>query len=257
MRLLNCLICNKPTDFFSKGKILNKYEISYYKCSNCGFVQTESPYWLNEAYNSAITDSDIGLVSRNLELLKIVTAILKIYFPRLKKGIDFGGGYGIFTRLMRDSGYDFEWYDLYCENLFAKGFEKKLDHYDVLTAFELFEHFDNPMEQIKTLMDLGDNIICSTELLPTTTPAISEWWYYSEETGQHISFYSKETMYYIAHHFNRYYLNYKNIHVFSKKQLFPKNIKMICRSHALINYILKRESLLLKDYKYITGKTLK
>ncbi len=256
VNILNCLICSNKTYLFTNGKILSKYNISYFKCPNCGFVQTEFPYWLDEAYNSAITNSDIGLISRNIELWKNVTAILKIYFPKMKKGLDYGGGYGIFTRLMRDSGFEFEWYDRYCENIFANGFEKTQDHYDVLTAFELFEHFDNPMEQIKTLMELSDNVICSTELIPKETPAISEWWYYSEETGQHISFYSNEAMKFIASFYNRYYLSYKNIHIFSKKTLSPKNLKLICKNNALINGLIKRESLLKVDYNNITGKNL-
>ena len=41
--------------------------------------------------------------------------------------IDFGGGYGVFTRVMGNIGYDFYWRDAHRENLFAKRFAADAD----------------------------------------------------------------------------------------------------------------------------------
>lgn len=47
-------------------KILGKYRASYLQCRQCGFVSaTPSEQWLEEAYSSAITSSDLGLLARN------------------------------------------------------------------------------------------------------------------------------------------------------------------------------------------------
>ena len=35
------------------------------KCPKCGYVQTETPYWLEQAYVHAINRSDTGLLRRN------------------------------------------------------------------------------------------------------------------------------------------------------------------------------------------------
>jgi hypothetical protein len=91
--------------------ILNKYDIKYYHCVNCGFLQTEESYWLNEAYDESINISDTGIMSRNIHLSKITTLILYFFFDKNNKFLDFAGGYGIFTRLMRDIGFDFYWSD--------------------------------------------------------------------------------------------------------------------------------------------------
>ena len=59
---MNCKICNTPSVEFVTKQVLTKYNVKYYRCSSCQFIQTEEPYWLDEAYNKAITKLDIGLV---------------------------------------------------------------------------------------------------------------------------------------------------------------------------------------------------
>ena len=122
---MNCKICNKKSNYIFNAKILNKYNIEYYHCPNCGFLQTEEPFWLEEAYKESINISDTGIMVRNLYLSKITTLIIYFLFDKNKKFLDYAGGYGIFVRLMRDIGFDFYWYDKYSENLLARGFEYK------------------------------------------------------------------------------------------------------------------------------------
>jgi len=115
-----CKICSSKTEAFSRAEILNKYDIQYFKCPECGFIQTEDPFWLEEAYSEVINRSDIGLLARNLDLSNATRAILKFVFRQGGKYIDYGAGYGVFVRLMRDYGFDFYWTDKYSDNLFAK-----------------------------------------------------------------------------------------------------------------------------------------
>lgn len=67
---MTCKICNHQTKQIFQAKILNKYEIDYFYCEHCGFLQTEDPYWLDEAYNESINISDTGYMQRNLMLSK-------------------------------------------------------------------------------------------------------------------------------------------------------------------------------------------
>jgi len=104
---MHCIICRKESQQFFKAKILDKYEIKYYYCLECGFINTEKPYWLDEAYKNPINKTDTGILSRNINLSRITSLI--IYFNYDKKGVflDYAGGHGTFTRLMRDIGFDF------------------------------------------------------------------------------------------------------------------------------------------------------
>ena len=102
-----CKICAKSTIKTFEAKILSKYDISYFQCTECGFLQTEEPYWLVEAYDSSISLSDTGIMSRNFFLAKVASTLIYYLFDKKSKFVDYAGGYGIFTRLMRDIGFDF------------------------------------------------------------------------------------------------------------------------------------------------------
>lgn len=254
---MNCKICGSCVSNYGEAEILNKYKITYYKCDECGFIQTEEPYWLDEAYSDAIANSDIGILSRNIGLNKIVTSIIHILFRDKVSFLDYGGGYGIFTRMMRDNGFDFEWYDKYCKNLFAIGHERTKAHYDVVTAFELMEHLQNPREEFARLCSLADNIICTTALQPKDCPKLDGWWYFCLDHGQHVSIFTERAMEYLARINGKYYMHYGDVHIFSSDSINKAKFFLCCRFPTLVNKLFKRRSLLPKDYEKITGKTIK
>ncbi len=158
--------------------------------------------------------------------------------------------------MMRDRGFAFQWYDKYCQNLFAKHFERKEDYYDIVTAFELFEHFAEPMEEIERLLHTGKTLIFSTELVPKTSPKVRDWWYYAPETGQHISFYTEKSLRYIAETFHKCYTGYRSIHILSDISINGWNLKLCCRCAPLIHMFLRRRSLVAEDFQRISGRRL-
>ncbi len=259
---MKCKICNCKAELYDHAQILRKYDVSYYRCESCGCIFTENPYWLDEAYSDAITSSDIGLVSRNINFTNKLSQILPVIFPEAESYLDFGGGYGIFVRRMRDLGFDFEWYDEYCENIFACGHEKSKSHYDIVTAFELFEHLTDPVEMCKKLFDMADNIVFSTELLPKPNPLIKDWWYYSSEHGQHIFFYSAEALKKLSSYFECNYYYFEGFHIFTKKNINIKKVRMITgtsihsKVYRFFNPVKSRVSLLSSDFEKITGRSL-
>lgn len=188
-------------------------------------MQTEDPYWLDEAYSEAISISDTGVMLRNNTFAATASIILSLLCDRNQKFLDYGGGYGIFTRLMRDKGFDFYWYDKYANNLVARGFEGSIcdTKYAAVTSFENFEHFANPLDEIEKIFSLTDFVLFSTELVPEPAPATDGWWYYCLEHGQHISLFSRRSLELIGKKYS-YQLstNGVNLHIFSKKAVFPK-----------------------------------
>jgi hypothetical protein len=249
-----CNICNNEVYRVFSRNVLKKYHVDYYKCKKCDFIQTEVPYWLGEAYSDAITNQDIGLVSRNINYSKITKVLLKaLSFDDKSNFLDYGGGYGMFVRQMRDLGYNFLRYDLYCENIFAKNFDGNLNmKYKLITAFEVFEHLENPFETIQQIMNITDILFFSTEVQPENSKEIENWWYIMEETGQHISLYSKQSLKQLAE-INQcyYYTNKKDLHLFSKNKINSLLIFIIMNKYfrKIADIILKNKpSLLMSDY---------
>lgn len=255
--MTRCKICDNICSKIFEAKILKRYPTLYYKCDNCDFVQTDEPFWLNEAYSSVITDQDIGLLARNVTLAPLVAKLISVFLNPTEKFLDFGGGYGVFVRLMRDKGYNFKRFDLYCENIFAKGFDSNEDDkFELLTAIEVFEHLVNPIQEIENMLRMSKNIFFTTELQPKNFKNENDWWYVMPETGQHISLYSLNTLNYIADKFNlNLYSDGFSFHLLTNKVINPFLFKMVVNrySRIIINLIYRgRKSLLWSDYLKIT-----
>ena len=60
-----CRLCEGQVTPSFKHKILGKYDVQYYSCKECGYFQTEAPYWLEEAYTQVINSEDNGIFRRN------------------------------------------------------------------------------------------------------------------------------------------------------------------------------------------------
>jgi len=238
---MECKICSKKSKYIFNAILLNKYDVKYYHCEVCGFLQTEEQYWVEEAYAESINISDTGYMQRNQHFSDKVSLLLVLLFNKNKKFLDYAAGYGVFVRMMRDIGFDFYWDDKYTENIFAKGFNNsKNNKIEAITTFESFEHFINPMEEINNLLKISKNIIFSTELLPNIIPKPKDWWYYGLEHGQHVSFYSSITLNYIANKYGLFYYNMKDLHIFSENKISFLKL-LILRLHKYgISKILKK-----------------
>jgi hypothetical protein len=258
-RMNNCKICGEDVKPCFNASILNKYNVQYYKCVNCGFIQTDPPFWLNEAYANAITNQDIGLLNRNLAIAPILASLITNYFDKKAKFIDYGGGYGVLTRIMRDKNYDYYRYDTYCDNLFAKEFDRLAPsvnpEYELLTSFEVFEHLVDPVSEIQNMLKWSTNIFFSTDLQPIAISSPDDWWYIMPETGQHIAFYTIKSLKILGErHGLNFYTNGINLHLFTKRKLNPLIFKLIVkyRIAKLLDLLtLNKKSLLLKDYDLI------
>jgi hypothetical protein len=238
-----CCICGGTQRHLATEKILMKYDVQYFQCINCGLIQTEDPFWIDEAYSESIASADTGIMRRNLSISLRLAVIIFVKFNGLNKFIDLAGGYGVLARLMRDFGYDFFWSDKYSPNLFARGFEAKDQMEDVgmLTAFEVIEHTLNPLEFIRQSME---QYKCKTMILSTVLyvkinkPPDRSWWYYSLSTGQHISFLHKKTFQKIAEILNLNYYFIFGLHVLTNKDMAVNRFTNISLKLLLIPVIL-------------------
>lgn len=240
-----CRLCGSNGHKYMEAKLFNR-DVAYYCCDRCELVYTEEPDWLEKAYAESISVLDTGILSRNIRLVNQLTIILSLidderdtlwdifpfYWilrckPYTERIMDYGGGYGIFVRMMRDRGFDCFWTDKYSKNLFAKGFESDNGKsYNVVTAFELLEHFVDLENEFRNLFnERGTNYFIFSTLDYGAKPPERNWWYYLFETGQHVCFYNQKTFEFIAKKYGLvYYRLTGELHIFSRKSIPIKRI---------------------------------
>jgi 2-polyprenyl-3-methyl-5-hydroxy-6-metoxy-1,4-benzoquinol methylase len=257
---MKCKICDGAVRHLFAKKVLHKYDVAYFQCPSCRFVQTEEPYWLGEAYESPIAQIDIGVVWRSERLARIVSTLIRTYVRRGGRFLDYGGGYGLFVRMMRDRGFDFYRQDIHCENIFAGQFDLRDlpadSRFDMLTAFEVFEHLPDPLAGLDRMLQLSDTILIGTELQPEDAAALSDWHYFVAETGQHVSLYHRESLVALARRAGLHLLSHKNLHLLSKAPRSAFVYKMAFRRgfQAVMRRLRKRKSLLLRDAEQMQSR---
>ena len=204
----------------------------------------------------------MGTVSRTDRNSLITKAVIDLFFHWAQTFLDDGAGYGMFVRRMRDLGYNFHAYDLHCRNMFAEQFavvDLAGKHFDFTTAYEVFEHLENPLSVAKTIFAHNDNLLITTELVPRPTPHLSDWWYYAPEHGQHISFFTLEALRLIADAGGRlFYTNGVNLHLFSRNQIneFWFRKATTERNSQWLGLWKRRESLLENDWHKLRREVL-
>lgn len=253
---MECKICKSKATLVKKFIVRKKYEAQYFSCDNCGFMFVNNPTWLKEAYQKPIDARDTGYVMRNVYLSKKSLILFYFLFNKSKTFLDYAGGYGMLTRLMRDYGLNFLNDDLYAANIFAQGFEYKNENIEALTCFECFEHLESPITEIEKMLKISKNIFFSTRLLPTKVPS-DDWEYYGLDHGQHIAFYSVKSLKIIADKYNlNYYTNNDNLHLLTEKKINSIFFKFIMAlSKAQFDIIIRKmqKSKTTTDSKFVSN----
>ena len=233
--LIKCELCGGSALFTHSAKFLSKFHADYYRCKDCEFWFVLKPFWLEEAYSDAITIIDTGLVARNIRSSVLIGRII----GKDAKGVDWSGGTGLFTRLMRDKGFDFYWYDPYSLNIHARGFEYSLDSkVDVVTMIEVLEHIEEPLKFLKEVRSQTDCkwLIFTQEV--HTNVNTPDWWYFMSETGQHISFYSRKTLSYLGQQLDLDLYNFGNFYLLARLSPKEKLIFKVQNAHLFFLKII-------------------
>lgn len=228
-----CCLCGESTRPLFSERVLSHHMVRYFSCPNCRLVRSESPFWLEEAYQSAIAGSDVSLVARNVCMSRITQLLLRVMYRGNESYLDYGGGYGMLTRLMRDAGFDFTHYDPLCPNIFARGFSTSGlggKRFALATAFEVLEHLTAPLDHLDAILSVADSLLFTTELISDPPPRPNDWAYYCFHTGQHITFYSHTTLQKIADRCHKRLYSHGTIHLLTGKRLPSSLYRLVTSS---------------------------
>lgn len=213
----NCPICKNITHPFDvvdfnksceeiKGKFLSHslIPVYYYKCEKCDFLFAPELYsWTKEEFSKKIYNDFYINVDPDYQDIRPTNNanLITRLFSEVKEQIhhiDYGGGNGKCSNILLKEGFNSLSYDPFIENkeLIPKS-------YNLISAFEVFEHHPNPDELIMEL----ENLLSDDESLIIFSTLLSDgqikqnkrldWWYASPING-HISLFSSKSLLFLA-----------------------------------------------------------
>lgn len=231
----SCPICNSVCSLLdvvdfnksceeAKGKFLKMSGVPVYYaiCHLCGFCYApEFMEWSPENFEKKIYNAEYILVDPDYidARPKAVGAMLLTMFkglPSSVKHLDYGGGSGLLSRILRESNWESMSYDPFVDKSVC--FES-LGKFDFITAFEVFEHVPDVrgfMENLNKLLSPGGVILFSTLLSDGNVNRNQRlnWWYASPRNG-HISLFSKKSLSILANDFDLNFISLsQGLHVF-------------------------------------------
>jgi 2-polyprenyl-3-methyl-5-hydroxy-6-metoxy-1,4-benzoquinol methylase len=191
-----CRLCDGALELQFRRQVLGQFDVGYFRCQSCHSLQTERPYWLEQAYRANnLSSLDTGAAQRNLHNLAACCSIAKLL--RLKNVLDVGGGDGLLCRLLRDYELNCFVHDKYASPTYAQGFElPDFAQPDLIVAFEVLEHYPEPRKELQELFAKQPKAVLASTGIFNSQGA--DWWYLAPESGQHVFFYSEAALQLIA-----------------------------------------------------------
>jgi len=214
MTLHRCPVCDGSAPLFdvvdfnknceeARGKFLPLAgrAIYYARCKACDFTfAPEFAQWSAAEFTEKIYNQDYATVDPDyVELRAAMNAeLLQSLFGEQKdqiRHLDYGGGNGGLSRLLQSQGWRSSNYDPFPDNDAGLA---TLSQFNLITAFEVFEHVPDVqrlMKNLCTLMESHCLILFSTllsdgQIIPNERLT---WWYAAPRNG-HISLFTASSL---------------------------------------------------------------
>lgn len=209
-----CSVCATPADMLDvvdlsksceepRGRFLplSGVPVYYARCDRCGFCfAPELAIWPKAQFERLIYNVDYPTVDPDYaekRPLANARALLNLFQDRSApiQHLDYGGGNGRLSQELAKAGWQSTSYDPFIDNA---GSRARLGKYNLITAFEVFEHVPDVQGLMKDLAGLlqPEGVILFSTLVSDGHIKPRErltWWYASPRNG-HISLFSRASL---------------------------------------------------------------
>jgi hypothetical protein len=184
--------------------------VVYRLCAECQFIFTDffddftDDQWRQYVYNDDYIQVDPEYATiRPRENARMVSTFLAGRKKNIT-GLDYGGGNGMTTTLLRELGWAYDSYDPFGHTDMAPD---RIGQYNFCSAIEVFEHSPDPVGSLRAIVEkVSKNRLMIMISTVTSDGAISQetrlsWWYAAPRNG-HVSLYSHKSLEILASRFN-------------------------------------------------------
>lgn len=194
---MQCTLCSSTAVEYCRDR-----KRRYFRCGSCDLVFADPQSRLTAADEKVIYDfheNDPNDPGYRRFLAQLSTPLIERLSPGMR-GLDFGCGPGpTLNLLLEEQGMSMDLYDLY----YFPDKSTLQPQYDFVTATEVVEHFRQPAESWRELVELvkPDGWLgVMTALMNKASIAEFKNWHYKNDLT-HVSFYSPQTIAWLAHAF--------------------------------------------------------
>ena len=187
----------------TRGRFLPRAGVAvrYWRCASCGFCfAPEICAWPRAEFERRIYNAEYAQVDPDYFDARPranAASLMRMFGgkPPAVSHLDYGGGSGLLSRLLREAGWRSASYDPFSG---GEARVAELGRFDLLTAYEVFEHAPDVNALVSELAALRapDGIVLFTTQLSDGNLNAGErltWWYASPRNG-HISLYSRKSL---------------------------------------------------------------
>lgn len=240
-KIFACPVCARAAELFdvvdfnknceeNRGLFLplSGHPVYYARCGTCSYTYApEFGTWTDQDFLDKIYNHDYIQVDPDYAVHRVLenAQLLNNFFGPYRQYIrhlDYGGGNGKLAALLRQAQWDSASYDPFPST------DADMDNFgqfNLITAFEVFEHVPDPcvlMENLDKLLQAGDGLVFFSTAISDGLINARErlnWWYVAPRNG-HIGIFSTASLHALA---SRYRFTYsamgRSFHVFYRN--FP------------------------------------
>jgi hypothetical protein len=231
-----CPICNNISELhdvvdFNKNCEENKgfylplsgIPVYYSHCNSCNYLfAPEFLNWSDNDFLQRIYNIDYEKVDPDYQFTRPQNNagfINKLFHDSKTeiRHLDYGGGNGLMSEILLANDFDSQSFDPFPSSIISLD---QLGRFNLITAFEVFEHVPYPLQLMKNIIQLMDDkclFLFSTLTIDRNIKKNERinWWYCSPRNG-HISLYSKNSLALLAKKHNLLFGSFNDgLHFFS------------------------------------------